>query len=205
MFKKLARWHPVQRSYLRFKFHDNIANYNWESRVRPEHNWDFHFRLRTGSCLELSRWPQSIILILGTKRSNYSKSCSFSWNVCFVCITMVPTKVIIFLQSIIIRGYFILYQKDNANASFWFWQQILSVRRQPGRSSQVREQGGAEALFQVKKAFCWIDAFSELMKGFISMLTIGQQQGLREQMLTRMRTRYKSLNRYTNFKNQRAA
>ena len=25
--KKLARWHPVQKSYLRFKFHDNIATY----------------------------------------------------------------------------------------------------------------------------------------------------------------------------------
>ena len=75
---------------------------------------------------------------------------------------MVPTMVIILLKSITIRGYFILYQKDNANVSFWFWQQILPVRRQPGRSSQVREQGGAKAVLQVKTIvvilyFHWID------------------------------------------------
>ena len=31
VFKKLARWHPMQKSYIRFQFHDSIARYRLQN------------------------------------------------------------------------------------------------------------------------------------------------------------------------------
>ena len=47
MFKKLARWHPMQTNYLRFKFHDSIASYRLKG-LSEVKLWVFKSLLNSG-------------------------------------------------------------------------------------------------------------------------------------------------------------